>query len=472
MNARFIKNLIEQGEGLTIEFKSAQSSIPKNLFETVCAFLNRNGGNILLGVADNGNIEGFDLKYIHKLKKEITNALNNPQLINPPIYIQPNEIKIENKTILHLSIFESSQVHNTRGLIFDRNNEGDYNITLNTNLVGNLFIRKQSTFTENKIYPYATLNHLRPEIIQKARQMAVNRQPGHRWETISDLELLKSVQLYQKDYTSGKEGLTLAAILLFGHDEVIGSVLPFHKTDAICRIKNKDRYDDRDDIRTNLIESYNRLIRFIENHIPDKFVLNGDIRINVRNLIFREVIANSLIHREFTNPFPAKVIIESGFVLTENANKSNGQLPLDSENFSPFPKNPVIARVFKEIGRADELGSGVRNLFKYYKYFSNQKPLLEEKDIFKCTIFLENKNVTENVTENVIENVTENVTENRLANILNLMGKNKEITSSELSKILNVTRRTIARDIEELKNKNLIERIGPDKGGHWEVKNT
>jgi ATP-dependent DNA helicase RecG len=267
-------------------------------------------------------------------------------------------------------------VHNTRGLIFDRNHEGDYNITTNTNLVANLFIRKQSSFTENKIYPFATINELRPEIIQKARQMAVNRQPGHPWESMTDMQLLQSVQLYQKDYASGQEGLTLAAILLFGRDEVILSVLPFHKTDAICRIVNKDRYDDRDDVRTNLIESYDRLMRFVENHIPDKFVLKDDIRINVRNLIFREVIANTLIHREYTNPFPAKLIIEAGMVHTENANKAHGMEQLTPQRFTPYPKNPVIARVFKEIGRADELGSGVRNIFEYYKFYSEQKPRL------------------------------------------------------------------------------------------------
>jgi ATP-dependent DNA helicase RecG len=99
-------------------------------------------------------------------------------------------------------------------------------------------------------------------------------------------------------------------------------------------------------------------MRFIEKHLPDKFVLKGDIRISVRNLIFREVISNTLMHREYTNPYPAKLVIGNNLVYTENGNKSKGELQLKPESFSPFPKNPVIARVFKEIGRADELGSG------------------------------------------------------------------------------------------------------------------
>ena len=480
MKADYIKHLIKQGEGLTIEFKSAQHEIPKSIFDTVCAFLNRNGGTILLGVADDGEIKGIEPKYIQKIKKELTSTLNNPQLINPPIYIQPNEVEIENKIVLELQVFESSQVHNTKGIIFDRNNEGDFNISMNTNLVASLYIRKQSTFTENKIYPYATINDLRSDLIQRVRQMAINRQPGHLWESMSDMELLKSIQLFQKDYSTGKEGLTLASILLFGRDEVISSVLPFHKTDAICRIKNIERYDDRDDIRTNLIESYDRLMRFVENHLPEAFVLKGDIRINVRNLLFREIIANTLIHREYTNPFPSKFVIEKECVTTENANKSHGAQQLLPGNFSPYPKNPVIARVFKEIGRAEELGSGVRNIFEYYKYYSNNKPILEEKDIFKCLIFIDNEinnskktfdssnrsDVTKDVTKDVIKDVTKEI---RKEIIMDLIKINRDITTEEIANKLNLNRRTISRDIEELKKEEKIQRMGGRKEGFWQI---
>jgi ATP-dependent DNA helicase RecG len=249
-----IEKLIKQGEGITLEFKAAQNELPNNVLETVCAFLNRYGGTILLGVNDKGEILGIDPSKVQKISRELVNSLNNPQLLNPPVYINPNEIEIEGKTIIHIHVHESSQVNSTKGKYFDRNQDGDFNITNNTSLIANLFIRKQTTFTENKIYPYATLNELRKDLIQRARQMAVNRQPGHIWEDLDDLSLLRSVQLYQTDYSTGKEGLTLAAILLFGSDDVMLSALPFHKTDAICRIENIDRYDDRDDIRTNLIE--------------------------------------------------------------------------------------------------------------------------------------------------------------------------------------------------------------------------
>lgn len=89
--------------------------------------------------------------------------------------------------------------------------------------------------------------------------------------------------------------------------------------------------------------------------------MEGIQRISIRDKIFREIIINLLIHREYTNRFPAKLIIETDKVHTENGNISHGIGQIDPSNFSPFPKNPNIAKFFKEIGYVDELGSGIRN---------------------------------------------------------------------------------------------------------------
>lgn len=71
----------------------------------------------------------------------------------------------------------------------------------------------------------------------------------------------------------------LATILLFGEDNTTMSVLPQHKTDAIFRVFNVDRYDNRDIIITNLLESYDRLIVFEEKHLNELFILKaGGIR--------------------------------------------------------------------------------------------------------------------------------------------------------------------------------------------------
>ena len=118
-------------------------------------------------------------------------------------------------------------------------------------------------------------------------------------------------------------------------------------------------------------------------HLDDRFYIEGTQRIDVRNKIFREVCANMLIHREFSSAFPAKFIIEKDVVRTENANKTNGYGVIDALNFSPYPKNPIIAKFFRAIGLADELGSGVKNVTQYLKVYSGGTPEFIEADIFK-----------------------------------------------------------------------------------------
>ncbi len=59
---------------------------------------------------------------------------------------------------------------------------------------------------------------------------------------------------------------------------------------------------------------------------------------------------------------------------------------IDPETFSPFPKNPVIGAFFREIHRADELGSGVRKLMKYGKAYGGSDPELVEGDIFRTIV--------------------------------------------------------------------------------------
>ena len=120
---------------------------------------------------------------------------------------------------------------------------------------------------------------------------------------MSDEELLRSANLILVDPQTNREGPTLAAILLFGKDNYIMSVLAQHKTDAIFRVENKDRYDDRDVVITNLIDSYERLIKFGQKHLNDLFVLDGIVNVNARDIILREIISNTLAHRDYLSAF-------------------------------------------------------------------------------------------------------------------------------------------------------------------------
>ena len=80
---------------------------------------------------------------------------------------------------------------------------------------------------------------------------------------------------------------------------------------------------------------------------------------------------------------------------------------LDLQKFEPFPKNPSILKVFREIGIADELGSEMRNTYKYTQLYSGQTPLFEEGDISRTIIPLK-KIATQKVGGgNVPQNVSQ-----------------------------------------------------------------
>ena len=102
-----------------------------------------------------------------------------------------------------------------------------------------------------------------------------------------------------------------------------------------------------------------------------------------QQLCYWEMIANTLIHREFTSSYTAKFVIEKDRMYTENANRSSGDGIITPDNLEPNPKNPIIASFFRNIGWSDRLGSGVRNIFKYSKYYSGEEPEFVEGDVFR-----------------------------------------------------------------------------------------
>jgi ATP-dependent DNA helicase RecG len=119
----------------------------------------------------------------------------------------------------------------------------------------------------------------------------------------------------------------------------------------------------------------------------DRFFLIGVQNVSVRSWIARELVSNILAHREYSSSFLSRVIIDKERIVTENWNRSQILGKLDPDNFTPRSKNPIIARFFVNIGYADELGSGMRNLYRYTRiYTDGAEPELIEGDIFRTII--------------------------------------------------------------------------------------
>ena len=85
------------------------------------------------------------------------------------------------------------------------------------------------------------------------------------------------------------------------------------------------------------------------------------------------------------------------------------------------------------------------------------------------------ENSSDNQRNNVIEqndvpeNVPENDVQKRQRLILNFIKMNNKISTTEIADLLKLNPKTIKRDFQQLKNNGLIERIGGERGGHWEI---
>ncbi|MDR1571474.1 MAG: putative DNA binding domain-containing protein [Clostridiales Family XIII bacterium] len=387
MNGR-IQKLLRDGEGLTVEFKRCHDRLSQAVYETVCAFSNRYGGDILLGVENDGKVTGVAPEAAKQLKKDFANALNNPQMFSPTLFIELENVEIDGKTVLCCHIPFTSQLVMLKGRVFDRNADGDFDVTHSPDLVWQIGARKKGVSTEDQIYPHIKgKDLLLDKLIPYVKQMTQIRNSRHPWAKMSAEQILQSAGLIQIDPATQKQGYTLAAILLFGREEAIRAVVPGYVTDCILRRDDIDRYDDRLRVSCNLIEAFDRIMDFIAKHTPDRFYLEGARSVSLRSNIARELVSNILSHREFTSTVPARVVIERDRIVAENWCLPKLPGKLDPATFTPQPKNPLIANFFVNIGYADTLGSGVRNLYRYTKIYTNgEEPELIEGDMFRTIV--------------------------------------------------------------------------------------
>ena len=212
---------------------------------------------------------------------------------------------------------------------------------------------------------------------------------------------------------------------------------------------------------------------------------------SLRDKILREMIGNLLVHREFSSSRPARFIIESDKIVADNASKALKCGAITLENLSPVSKNPIIARFFKQMGRADELGSGTRNLYRYSRLYSNADPILEEGDTFTAIVPLDDSYSTddssiksadatrvpneginggnEGINEGINggnEGINEGIKEKGYELVVACPGINAPALAERLGKSL----ATAERIVSELVKMGRIEHRGSKKTGGYYVK--
>ena len=190
-------------------------------------------------------------------------------------------------------------------------------------------------------------------------------------------------------------------------------------------------------------------------------------------------------------------MITKSAVIAENANVPNGEGPINMDNFKPFPKNPIIAKFFMQLGRFDELGSGILNINKYCKAYSGiEFPEFIEGSVFKTIIPLDENLVEDDTLPEkiaivdavndekddavsakiaIVDAVNNRIrskwetTKKRLAEELIYIFDHGEIKLPELIQQFNVERAQAQRDMAELKRHRLVIFRGSPKMGTYQI---
>ena len=88
MDLRELQSIVAAGESETVEFKKSTAQLPR-VGETLCAFLNGNGGRVLIGVSPDGKITGQEVA--DKTQQEIARMLDR---FEPPAPVESRVVAL------------------------------------------------------------------------------------------------------------------------------------------------------------------------------------------------------------------------------------------------------------------------------------------------------------------------------------------------------------------------------------------
>lgn len=505
----YINYLIERGNDEQTQLLSTVKKLPIDFFDTLCAFLNTNGGEILIAYSYENGITGLTENEFNILEKNIISGINNANKIHPKPRIVIKTIFYHQERILYLKIPNSQSVHTTNSghYIYERR---DASNVLVEKVSDQLRIqeRKRFYYPDNKIIKYIEAEHFNMEVYNKAMKMILQTRPSHPWLNMDFEQVMKSSGLWRVELETKESGYTVAAILLFGKDEVIRAIFPSFRIDALREKDGFDGYYDRETFSTNLIDTYYQLMEFVHKHLPDFFVINNTTRVGIRDLMYREVFINFLTHQDYSSGLPAKfAITHVDGTFTANSNRSSLNKNIDPNNYQPIPKNPIIGRFLRELGLAEELGFGLKKIAAFVSQFSDEKPQFHDGPTFLTSIPpITKKNTTEeeaikkdeysigstNIypkqtqppiqlpvikdnqtherTSNSLLSIFDDLSEQkreRMINMILFLNQAKHGTTQILIKQLGVSRETIAREVKIMKEYRLIEFRGALKNGYY-----
>ena len=446
-----LKELIQQGESETLEFKS---NFGNEVIETLVAFSNTKGGRIIIGISPGNEIAGVIIG-----QETLQNWVNEIKNKTAPNIIPDIEFfNVEDKEIIVLSVQEYPvKPVSTRGRYFKR--VANSNHLLSISEVVNIHLQ-----TFNTSWDYHLNNEYSVEDISIDKvQNAIDLLSDYKGQSDPFTFLVKNDLLRNQKITN-------AAFLLFAREDSVLTTIEMGRFQSPTVIKDNARS------KSDILSQVDVVMDFVKKHMNKEVIITDKPR-HIQKWQYpldaiREIIINMIIHRDYRSASDSIVKIFDHKIEFYNPGRLPDTITIEdllSNKYKSTPRNKLIADFCRNIGLIEKYGTGIQRVINLFREAGLPVPEFRNiSDGFQVTIFDSDQNVGKDVGKDVSKDVGKDLTDLQ-RKIKDSMKNDPLITIPELAKMTNVTNRTIERNIAILKETGMIRRYGGRKDGKWIV---
>jgi len=376
--------------------RDGQGALPEDFWPTYSAFANANGGVVLLGVRERqGHFSIEGIPNVAKVRSELFNGLNNRQKVSSNLLSDSSvaEITLEGLVLLVVEIPRANRkqrpVHLTSnplaGHTYRRLNDGDR--PLPDEEVRRMLAEQVEDSRDDRNLPGYSFDDLCMETFRAYRQVFANREPGHPWNALDDLEFLRQLGGWRRDRETGQSGLTVAGLLMFGWMAAIQEELPNYMLDYQERSEAKieRRWADRLTLdgkwSGNLYDFYRRVYLKLTADLKVPFALEKGERKDETpiHVALREALANVLVHADYSDRASVLVVKRPDMFGFRNPGLMRIPPEIAIRGGEHDCRNRTLHKMFRLVGVGEQAGSGIPKIYNGWASQHWRPPALYER---------------------------------------------------------------------------------------------
>jgi len=445
---------MERKESETLEFKKSTAEY-KDAVIAITAMLNKNGqGTVYFGISDDGRVLGQGIGRM--TLKEVTQAVVDN--IEPKIYPKVETQKIDGKDCVVV------EAHGTHGPYFAYGRAyirvGESNKALSPHRLEALILSKKKLLWEKEISE-KTIADVNEEAVKDFMRKAKTAKRV-------DFEFVNVKTTLHKLHLLDRGRLSRAGEVLFCDDN------PLEIQAAIFAGTDKLTFLDIKSFKGNLFSLRQQAEVYVNGNMKWRAEIKAGPRKEIPEVpveAIREAVGNSLCHRDFSNLKGNEIAIFKDRIEIYNP----GLFPeeIDPEDFfsgheHSILRNPLIAETMYKSKDIERWGSGIKRIHDACVAVGVKVEFKRLKTGFVVIFHRPQWEEGEGMEKARQKSKVKSKVKSK-EKVIEMIIKNPSTTISEIAVFLDMSIPGIEKIIRSLKGQNRLRRIGPDKGGHWEV---